>query len=509
MSALIIWQAVSLVSQFRQSRSLHLNKLIDVTVQGNVMKPGTYRVPEGTTQYEILKVAGVRTTSDLSNLALNQELSANQNLSVGSRNTPVKMNAFLRLEFFLAGLAIETPDGMERPVQEGISIEQGDKVSTMTKSQAEISINSLSRIDMDGNTEITVEKISVENGIRTIDIFQRSGMCWYKIAYSGKDEVIRIFTPFAVFTARGKGADLTVTLKKNGAGVDCRDGVVVVERQRTGEKLNLMAGQRVIAYSDERPFDITRAATDAALPSKFSQLNKKKPETVTKQGQGIPTNILICAFPQTFQLINISFENGKMHAVNIPAETYVGDFASGFSTMGESFLYGGIDFTTSIVERMLNIRINKYAVIEKEDISRVAGAMGGVNIIIDQAAAAVLRLSAGSQKLKDDNLVAFLRPGISGDQDAARRQSEILRALFESFRSKSIVMTGLMADQILSTVESNINAGEMLQYYSKFSTQSSWEYINHPLPSKSLRISGKLFNQPLIDECRKLLPQAQ
>jgi hypothetical protein len=504
MVAIIVWQAVSMVTIARRPAVLKLSKKIDVTVTGNVNNPGTYSVPIGTTNYEILKVAGVRTNSDISGLDLNGEVAANQSISVGARDNPVKINAFVRLEFYLGAITIETRDGMERPVQEGIAIDAGNKLVTLNKAQAELSINSYSRIDVDDNTEISVEKVAVENGIRVVDVFQRSGMCWYKIAYSGKDEKIRVLTPYAEFSASGKGADFTVRLKSNGAGVDCRDGLVIVERRQTGERINVMAGQRAIAYSDERPFDIVRVSPDAALPAKFTHLNRKKAETPDVSG---PVNILLCAVPEAYRLISIRFNEKKIHIVNIPAKTYVGDFASGFSTMGEAFLFGGSVFASSIAERLFNVRVPKYAIIEKEDISRVAASMGGVTILLDNAAASALRMSSGKHKVKDDELLAFMRPGISGSEDAARRQNEVIKVLFEGFRSKSIVMTMLMADQIMSNVESNMTSGEILGYYQKFSSGSSWELVNHTLPVKNILFDEKMFQQPLLEECRKILAE--
>jgi len=69
--AVIAWQAFVLVTGIREHKTASpWEQLFNVTISGNVEHPGVYRVPSGMTQFEILKVAGVRPTSDISEFAI-------------------------------------------------------------------------------------------------------------------------------------------------------------------------------------------------------------------------------------------------------------------------------------------------------------------------------------------------------------------------------------------------------------------------------------------------------
>jgi len=504
LAAVIVWQGYAVIRILRRPPSISYLDTIAVSVSGNVDRPGTYRVPQGTTQFEILKVAGVRLTSDLSSLSLSSQVDANQDIAVGVLDKPVGLAGHVRLEFYLGDMTIEASDGRQRPVQEGLSIDAGNIIRTRDKAQAEFSINDYSRLDMDNNTEISFDKIGADDGKRVIDVYQRTGMCWYKTVYAGADEVIRVFTPLAHFTIGGKRADFTVEADAMQVSIEVREGLVTAERPATGELLNLVAPQRAAVYADGRPIDITKISPDASLAQRFAELNKKKVDALARS---MPVNILLCALPGVFHLVSIQFDRTEVRTVNIPSNVYVGDYVQGFSTIHEAFLYGGSAFVSTIVEKLLNARIPKYAIIEKDDVVRAVSTLGGVTVTIDKQAAAALGKASGKQNLKDDEIIAYVKPGLSGPEDAARRQMEVIEAVFDSFRSKSVVMTAVKADQILSGVESNLTSAEVMTYYAHFSSRPNWSFRRFSLPAKSASMGGKIYQQPQLDACRKILTE--
>ena len=92
--------------------------MIDITVEGNVRRPGRYRVARGTTQFEILQVAGVRPTSDLSMLSLTAQLDSSDELTVGTLEKAVGVSEeplSVRLEFFFGEISIVSVDGRSVP----------------------------------------------------------------------------------------------------------------------------------------------------------------------------------------------------------------------------------------------------------------------------------------------------------------------------------------------------------------------------------------------------------
>jgi len=505
MAAAIAWQAVLVLSLLRRPPRIGPLRKIAVTVRGNVERPGMYRVPLGTTQFEILKVAGVRMTSDLSGLSLGNQVEANQDISVGKLKKEVGLAAHVRLEFFLGGLTIEAAEGKERPVQEGISAEMGDRVRTKEDGQAEFSINAYSRIDLDRNTEIAFDRIGVDDaGKPLVEVFQWAGLCWYKIVYAKKEEAIKVVTPAGQLTVGGKGADFTVEAGVASVVIENREGVLLVERLKTGEALNLIAGQAVTLQADGRPFEVATASIDATIAERFSTLNKAKAEEIVKY---MPLNVLISSPLGVFHLISVQFDRNQVQSVYLPGQLYIADFAQGFATLREAYLYGGSAFATTLIERIFNTRISKYAVLEKDDVLRAVSTLGGVNVPVDEAAASVMRIKGGKRKLKDEDLVSFMRPGLSGEADAVRRQTEVIKAIFDGFSSNNIVLTALMADQIMSGIESNMGSAEVMKHYANFKSRPNWTFQSQKLPSKSVSLRGRTYMEPVLESCRKLLTE--
>jgi len=54
-------------------------KMVSVTVTGSIHRPGTFELPEGSTVYDALVLAGVKNTADLGNLVLEQRFASSEN----------------------------------------------------------------------------------------------------------------------------------------------------------------------------------------------------------------------------------------------------------------------------------------------------------------------------------------------------------------------------------------------------------------------------------------------
>jgi|GEM_PF-768062 ferric-dicitrate binding protein FerR (iron transport regulator) len=501
----IAWRLVSMLSPMFGWSDPGAADTYLVSVTGNVIRPGQYRVPPGTTPFEILKVAGIRPTSDISAFDLVAQISNNQQLQVGTMPNPVTMKKEpdkIRLEFHTGDVSVIASDGRTRPLQTSMEVNQGDRVLTKEKSQAELSASTFSRIDLDDGSELAFDKIGVsENGKATTWPLQKSGTVWYKIVYASKTELFRITTSLVNVSVAGTGADFTVVVKPDEIDVNTMDGLVLIERINGSEAINLISGQSATIFGDNRPFQVSPMSPETYPTARFSTLTKEKTTLLLRH---MPFNFVFCAIPTVFYLGSADFESGKFHIVNFPAETSVGEFIQGCSTLGQAFLYGGGVYVSSIVEQIMNSRVSKYAVLEKGDLIRIAGTLGGVTVDVDEKAAAVLKVKKGVQKLTSTQLVAFLMPNISTSMDFRMRQVQVMKSIFESLTSKSLVVNALVAQQILAAVQSNITVGEVLDEYSKFSAVQNWTFKQHTLPVKSYARAGKTEMYPILDECKTL-----
>jgi hypothetical protein len=501
----IAWQATRLITIAGKTSSATASDDCLVTIQGNVIRPGTYRVAPGMTHFEILKVAGIRPTSDISGFDLTRQISGNQQMDVGTMPNPVtlKKAETVNLEFFMGQVSIIAADGKSRTTEEGLEIAEGDRILTDEKAQAEIAINGFSRVDIDEYSEYVIDKINVEEkGKKMASVFLKSGASWQKIVYANKTEVFKVATPFATITVAGTGADFMIMVKQDEVDIHDIDGLLLVERVAGAEAINMIAGQSAVIFRDNRPIQVTQLAAEVNPADRFSILTKAKTDFVMRH---MPFQFLLCAVPGVYYFISIQFETGKVHSVHIPGSTSIEEFVQGCSTLDQAFLYGGAVFVSTLVEQIMDSRIPKYIIITKDDLNRMAATIGGISMNVDEKAASALRVPRGLQKLNNAQLLKYLNPSLSGTKDFEMRQNQTMRAVFEGFRSKNIVLTALLSEQLISAMETNFTSNEIMNNYTKFSEIKNWTYIEHELPLKQVVQNGKTRDDPNLEECKTLL----
>jgi len=506
LAAGIVFQAVRIVGHLRSPAAAGYDRYQVVTVSGNVSKPGTYRVPWGTTQFEILRVAGVRPTSDILGFDLARQIESDEEISVGTLGESVSLNVTTRsarLEFFLGELGVIDRNGQTRQAREGLNIEEGDRIQTAEKSQAELSVGNFSRVDIDAFAEIAFDQIGLQEDDRTVtQLFHRSGTGWYKMVYGSKEELVRVMTESVSITVGGSGADFMVEALAGEYRIHNMDGLVLVERVNGDEAVNVIAGQSVVVYKDGRPFQVNRLMSEANPTERFSVLTEEKTNYLMRY---MPLNILICGVPNIFYLINIRFDAGTINTVRIPATMSVDRFAQGFSTLDQAFLYGGSVFITTLLEQVFNTRITNYTVFTKDDGVRTASALGGLTVDVDEQAAQRMNVRPGPQKLTGAQLAQYASPSISGAGESERRTFEILKSLIESFRTRSLVITALLADQIVANIETNFSSVDLMNHYGRFSSRANWVTKNLNLPLNDVTVQGKVRSEPDLDKTRTML----
>jgi hypothetical protein len=384
-----------------------------------------------------------------------------------------------------------------------MSIDEGDRMLVEENSQAEVSVNTFSRIDMDSYSEIIFDKFDIDPaGNDLIKIFQKSGICWYQIAYSENNEQYNILTELSRITVGGKGANFTIDVKFSETVINVVDGLLLVERPNGDDAINVIAGQSVTIFNDNRPFQVTKLSPGTNLTNRFNKLTKAKADLIVKY---MPFNLLFCTPPSVFFLISIQFTTSTVTVIQLPAHTSVSYFVQGFNTLQEAFLYGGVVFTSTLIERIVNTRLNKYIVFDKNDIMRTASSLGGLNLPVDSKASAYLGLNKGIFRFKGQKLIDFLLPSVSGIKDSEKRQILVLKNIFEQVKSKNIIITSLLADQILTNLETNVSSSEAMKHYNNFLDRKNWVFKNVYLPITIKKRENKEIYEPNLEKSRKIL----
>lgn len=489
----------------RTSKPFHYTRYYTVVVSGNVDRPGTYRVPAGTTQYEILRVAGMRLTSAFPYAMLAGELEKNDSISVGTRARPASLNPaqpVARLEFFTGEMSVIAPDGKTRQPQVGMMVDNGNRLQTDARSQSEVSLGSFSRIDIDNFSEVGFDTVGLALGEGVISsVEHRSGSAWYKVVYSEKSEVFRVRAGLANLTVGGSGADFVIESVSDRVRIHVTDGLVLAERPDGGEVINVIAGQTVNAYKDNRPFQVTRLSMEISPGERFAQLTKEKGDYLSRF---MPLNFMFCALPDVFYFVTIRFQDGTFNIVRLPGETSVQQFAQGINTLSEALLLGGTSYATTVTEQMLGTRINNYSIMTRDDIVRMVTTLGGITLKVDDKTAGYLRIKAGEQKLGGEQVIKFMSPAISGPGESKQRQEQVIKAIFDGMRNRNIVLSATVASSLITNVQTNFSANDIMSNYGKFSSRGTWEFKTFTLPGKLTVADGRSLFEPDLDAARKL-----
>jgi hypothetical protein len=314
--------------------------------------------------------------------------------------------------------------------------------------------------------------------------------------------MFRITTSLVNITVAGNGADFTVVVKPDEIDVNNMDGLVLVERVSGTEAINLISGQSAAIFSDGRPFQVSPMSPETYPTARFSVLTKEKTNVMLRH---LPFNFVFCGVPAVYYFASIDYEAGKVDIVNLPPDLDVQEFVQGCTTLDQAFLYGGGVYVSTVMEQIMNTRVPKYTVVERNDLIRIAAVLGGARVDVDERAATEMKLKMGTQKLTSAQLTSYLRLGISSVEDAKNRQVKVMKAILEGLTSKNIVLTTLLSEEILSAMQTNISPSELMDQYSKFSTVQNWKFKEHILPVKRTYHAGRREADPILEECKTLL----
>ncbi len=476
-----------------------------VTVEGNVEHPGVYRVPEESTNFEVLRKAGVRSTSDLTRYFLASAITPDQSINVGTLAKPVALKPDAgsgRLEFYYGDLSVIASDGRTKSASEGMALSDGDRIITEVKGQAEITLNTFSRIDIDEVSELTINNLGTPLGNKIARrLSQKSGICWYKLSYASKGEVYKIATPQGNITVGGGGGDFLVDVRYSDVTIHNIEGLLLIERPN-GDALNIIAGQSAIVFADGRPIQVRSLTRDVNPNEKFSQLTKEKTAYMVRT---MPFNMLFVGIPMTFYFVSVQFEQGKTYIVNVPHATTVDRFVQGVETLDGALLSGGPVFASTMVERIMNARVPRYSILTKNQMIRIITAIGGVTVDVDDKAAAYLKLKRGPQKINGEQAAIFIRPLISGWKDCEDRQVLLLKALFDRVRTGGLVVTTMFAKQLVTGVETNMTVPDIVSNFSRFNSRKSWALKSVRLPGTEVTVHGFSLFEADLEQCKNLL----
>jgi LCP family protein required for cell wall assembly len=170
---------------------------------------------------------------------------------------------------------------------------------------------------------------------------------------------------------------------------------------------------------------------------------------------GAPIDIAVKA--DAIVVLHLNPETKSCRILSIPRDTRTELPGYGQSKINHALLVGGIPYERLVVEKLLGITMDHYALIDFAGFQELVDAVGGVTMTVPEAMTLPggVKLKAGTQVLDGEQALAYARnrSGPEGDIGRIKRQWAVMRGLISATDGRDLVKD---VNQLLPAVEGHI-----------------------------------------------------
>lgn len=448
---------------------------VSVKIEGHVRKPGTYRVPYGTTRFEILKVAGVYQNSDLNGLNVYAQVSDKESMQVGRLEKDVSLKPGgtpgCFVNFFIGDVTVSDEAG-KRKLARNTEVKEGQKIICGPDGVVELKMADGTIIDLKKGSVFTVKSLyrSDPAGFLTVSFELASGRLWAFVSAQPQNVSMAFASPHLV--AAIKGTEFEMAVDAAGSRVNCIKGIIALTHAGSSETVTITEGQKGMAGTDAAKGVETGNITDAEKDEDMAAFNAEKNKALS---QNDARRFLYLGLPDYYMLNEIDPSVPRVVIYRIDPKTPVKDYIDGVDELGKVYLYGGIGLVSSIVERICGKKIEKYLIHDREDVVQFIDNLGGVVVNLDEEDAKAVGLKRGSSKLTGQQALKYFSPARDGREGSIDRQNEALRSIFTALSEQRIVYSTALAAKLVTNVQTDMNAAYMGEVLDVLKKKSGWK----------------------------------
>lgn len=165
-------------------------------------------------------------------------------------------------------------------------------------------------------------------------------------------------------------------------------------------------------------------------------------------------------------LVHLAADRSSAAVVSLPRDSWVPIPGHGTMKLNAAYSWGGPPLLISTVEQLSGIRIDHFAVVDFYGLKAVVDNLNGIDIQLDQpAAAGQYRLAAGANHLNGDKALAYVRERYSlpaGDLDRVRRQQNLLRSILAKANTINPVRDPVQTYRLLDAATKSVSVDDTL-----------------------------------------------
>ncbi|MDO4924781.1 MAG: LCP family protein [Turicibacter sp.] len=213
-------------------------------------------------------------------------------------------------------------------------------------------------------------------------------------------------------------------------------------------------------------------------------------------------------------VLSYNQKNNDVTVTSLVRDTYVEIGDRGFDKLNHAYAFGGPELAIQTINRAFDLDIEDYVTVDFWAVEKIIDAIGGVEIDVSSDELVYLNdyindlnnnspdgskiitlSSSGLQHLNGRQAVAYMRIRYVGDGDFERmqRQREVMEVALNGVQNISLPKMLTLANDLLSTVKTNLTKGEIIDLVTKVVTKGIPSMEQYQLPTRNGGV-GKTIN---------------
>ena len=149
--------------------------------------------------------------------------------------------------------------------------------------------------------------------------------------------------------------------------------------------------------------------------------------------------------------LNATGQGGAV--ISFPANTEVRVPHHGFTVLGNTLALGGPSLMIETLERLTDIRINHYSVIDFDGLAKVIGAVSGVNVTVPYSFTSFgFYFHKGVNRLTSANALAYVRQTAVSEVGRMELQENLLRAVLHKIANRHLFVKPSVLNTVVKAV---------------------------------------------------------
>lgn len=216
---------------------------------------------------------------------------------------------------------------------------------------------------------------------------------------------------------------------------------------------------------------ISTDSEDLGIDEEVEKELAKKNDNITNIALfGIDAEEGVKGRSDAIMILTIDNEHNKLKLTSIMRDSYVDIDGRGKDKINHAYAFGGPELAIKTINQNFNLNIKDFATVNFSTLPKIIDAVDGVEIDIkDYELEQGLKNSGittpGTHNLNGEQALAYSRIRYVGNGDFERteRQREVLYALFNKVKERSIASNITLANEILPMVKTNLSNSEIIK----------------------------------------------